>query len=116
MYKRRRRDFGYVVSEQDEVQKLLNFTNHTLVRGFAYIKHTMKNNGNTHYHFYFILNGMCTSYYLEKLTGVSMKRIFFARDTFKAELDYMLRAGEVDIADLKSFRTNIDGYKKYNGV
>ena len=116
MYERFRRSFSYVVWKQEEIKKLIEFSDNPLVRGFAYVKHVMKDNGNTHYHFYFILNGMRTMYHLEKLTGVPKERIFFGRDTFKAELNYMLRAGEVDEAVPGSFKTNIKGYKKYNGV
>lgn len=116
MFIRFRRHYSYVVTNQEEVQKLLNFTENPLVKGFAYVAHSMKNNGNIHYHFYFIMKDAQSSDGMEKMTGIPMERIFFARSSVKDEINYMLCAGDVDTVVRKSFRTNIEGYKKYNGV
>ena len=116
MYSQYRRRFCYVVSKLEEVQKLVDFADHPLVRSFAYVKHVMKNSSNTHYHFCFILHGVSTSVRLEKLLGVPKERVFFGRDSLETEIDYFLRGGEVDDAVPKTFRTNIKAYKKYNGV
>lgn len=115
-YDQLRRRFCYVVNELEEIQKLVDFTNHPLVRSFAYVKHVMKNSSNTHYHFCFILHGMSTSVRLEKLLGVPKEHEFYGRDSLEAEIDYFLRGGEVDDVVPKTFRTNIKAYKKYNGV
>ena len=113
MYKKA---FHYIVKHEDDIKKMLVFTQCPLVEKFAYVKHDNYSGQCSHYHFYFVVKCKSLDVILSELTGVNG---CFLSDVPKKEgllLQYFLREVAGDVPDMRIFKTNIEGFKKYNAV
>ena len=110
----RTRRVHYLVWHEDDIKKLLVFTNCPLVKKFAYIKHQGDSEQYPHYHFYFVISG--SDEFLFKLNGVNDRYCVDCRAKESDIINYFLRSPYGCEVDLQSFKTNIEGYKNYNGI
>ena len=108
------RRLHYIVWHEDDIMKLITFTHCPLVEKFAYIKHQGDSDCRTHYHFYFVIRG--SEELPSKLNGVNDTYCVGCFNKESAILDYFLNSSHRCQIDKQSFRTNIESYKKYNGV
>ena len=110
----RTRNFHYVVWHEDDIKKLFVFTECPLVEKFAYVKHQGNSDNNPHYHFYFVIRG--SDEFPSKLNGVNDNYCVGCNVSENDILNYFLRLLDGSGIYKRTFRTNIDGYKKYNGA
>ena len=104
--KRRFRRFHYVVTQNDDIDKLISFTKIPFVHRYAYVKHVV--NDKFHYHFYFVLKSPMTIDVFERIACLRSPLLFHdclgSQDCF---IEFLLRGDAFEFVDKGTFNTNI---------